>query len=206
MNQKARMLAGKLYVAQGPELKADCHRSRRLTRLFNATTEEQQEERLALLKELFAATGERLYIEPPFRCDYGGNIQVGEGFYANFDCIILDVCRVRIGERVLFGPRVCVYTASHPIDAGVRAELELGRPVTIGDDVWVGGNTVINPGVRIGNRVVIGAGSVVTRDIPDDVVAAGNPCRVIRPITEEDRRYWQQLRDQYRAEMEPPVG
>ena len=116
-----------------------------------------------------------------------------------FDCIILDVCDVTIGDNVFLAPRVCIYTAGHPIDAGVRRrQLEYGKKVVIGNDVWVGGNTVINPGVTIGDNVVIGSGSVVTKDIPSGVIAAGNPCRVLRPITEEDTRYWEELEREYR--------
>jgi len=123
---------------------------------------------------------------------------VGENFYANFDCIILDVNKVKIGNNVFFGPRVCVYTAGHPIDATVRnASLEFGKPITIGNDVWIGGNTVINPGIAIGNNVVIGSGSVVTKNIPDNVVAVGNPCKVLRSITEDDKKYWEEKRREY---------
>ena len=162
------------------------------------TTEADLDTREELIRELFGGTGEHFYIEPPFRCDYGSNIYIGENFYTNFDCIILDVCEVHIGDNVMFGPRVCVYTAGHPIDPGVRAEaLEFGKPVTIGNNVWVGGNVVINPGLTIGDNVVIGSGSVVTRDIPDGVVAAGNPCRVLRKVTEEDRKYWEAEREKY---------
>lgn len=192
MTEKELMLAGKLYTAHDEELAADCKRSRQLTRLFNNSTEEQGNYRVQLLKELFKKTGENIYIEPPFRCDYGSNITVGENFYANFDCIILDVNEVIIGDNVLFAPRVCVYTAGHPIDAKIRnSGVEFGTKVVIGNNVWIGGSTVINPGVTIGNNVVIGSGSVVTKDIPDGVVAVGNPCKVIRKITEADRLFWQ---------------
>ena len=123
---------------------------------------------------------------------------MGKNFYANYDCIIIDVCPVTIGDQVFFGPRVCVYTAAHPIDAKVRSTgLEYGKPVTIGDDVWVGGNTVINPGITIGSNAVIGSGAVVTKDIPGGVIAAGNPCKVLRSITEEDRKYWHLKQEEY---------
>jgi maltose O-acetyltransferase len=202
MTEKEKMLAGKLYIANDDELKIDFKKSRRLTRLFNNTTEEQQEYRVQLLKDLFERTGDRLYIEPPFRCDYGCNISVGNNFYANYDCIILDVCKVEIGENVFFAPRVCIYTAGHPIDAEVRnTGLEFGKPVKIGNNVWVGGSTVINPGVTIGSNVVIGSGSVVTKDIPDNVIAAGNPCRVLREITEEDKLYWEKKKEEYYNEL-----
>ena len=179
MTEKERMLSEKLYIPQDEELAADCARSRRLVRLINGTTEEQAEYRVQLFKELFARTG--------------------ENFYANFDCIILDVCDVTIGDNVFLAPRVCIFTAGHPIDAGVRRrQLEYGKKVVIGNDVWVGGNTVINPGVTIGDNVIIGSGSVVTKDIPSGVIAAGNPCRVLRPVTEEDTRYWEELEREYR--------
>ena len=192
MTEKELMLAGELYNSFDNELQNDCKRSRQLTRLFNTTTEEQLEYRTELLKELFKKTGEHIYIEPPFHCDYGSNISVGEKFYANFDCIILDVNEVVIGDNVLFAPKVCVFTAGHPIDADVRNSfVEYGKKVTIGNNVWVGGCTVINPGVTIGNNVVIGSGSVVTKDIPDNVIAVGNPCKVLRKITDEDKIYWE---------------
>ena len=201
MTEKERMLSEKLYIPKDEALAADCARSRRLVRLINGTTEEQAEYRVQLFKELFGRTGENLWVEPPFHCDYGCHISVGENFYANFDCIILDVCDVTIGDNVFLAPRVCIYTAGHPIDAGVRRrQLEYGKKVVIGNDVWVGGNTVINPGVTMGDNVVIGSGSVVTKDIPSGVIAAGNPCRVLRPITEEDTRYWEELEREYRRD------
>ena len=132
-----------------------------------------------------------MFIEQPFRCDYGKNIEVGNNFFANYNCVILDVAKVTIGENVMFAPNVSIYTAGHPIHPESRnSGYEYGIPVTIGNNVWVGGNVVITPGVTIGNNVVIGAGSVVTKDIPDNVIAVGNPCRVIREITEEDRKYY----------------
>ncbi len=180
MTEKEKMIAGMLYNHADAELKADADRSRKLTRLFNSTTEEQKEYRVQLLKELFGGTGDKIHIEPSFRCDYGSNIYVGERFYANFDCVILDVCEVHIGDDCLLGPRVCIFTACHPVDPKERLEgKEFGKPVTIGNNVWIGGNAVINPGVTIGNNVVIGSGSVVTHDIPDNSVAVGNPARVL---------------------------
>ncbi|GAA0391951.1 sugar O-acetyltransferase [Paenibacillus motobuensis] len=200
---KEKMLAGKLYMAGTGELAQDSKKSRMLTRLFNNTTEEQKDYRGKLLRDLFESVGESVYIEPPFRCDYGCNISVGDNFYANFDCIILDVAKVKIGSNVLFGPRVSVFTAGHPVDADVRNTLlEFGTPITIGDNVWIGGNTVINPGVTIGSNVIIGSGSVVTKDIPDGVIAVGNPCRVLRPITEEDKKHWEKMKEEYYADIE----
>lgn len=198
MTEKELMLSEQLYTSIDAELDQDKNKSRMLTRLFNATTEEQIGYRETLLRDLFEAAGKQIYIEPPFRCDYGYNITVGNNFYANFDCIILDVCKVTIGDNVFFGPKVCVYTAGHPIDAEIRdSMLEFGKKVTIGNSVWVGGNTVINPAVTIGNNVIIGSGSVVTKDIPDNVIAAGNPCKVLRKITKEDHIYWQQKKEEY---------
>ncbi|MDU5110168.1 MAG: sugar O-acetyltransferase [Clostridium sp.] len=203
MTEKEKMLAGDLYMANDKEIKADMKKCRVLTRLFNNTTEEQKEYRAELLKELFEETGDNIYVEPPFRCDYGCHISVGNNFYANYDCIILDVCKVDIGENVFFAPRVCIYTAGHPIDAEVRnTGLEFGKSVKIGNNVWVGGSTVINPGVSIGNNVVIGSGSVVTKDIPDNVIAVGNPCRVLRKITEEDKVYWEKKKEEYYSDLE----
>ena len=201
MTEKERMLSEKLYIPMDEALAADCARSRRLVRLINGTTEEQAEYRVQLFKELFGRTGENLWVEPPFHCDYGCHISVGENFYANFDCIILDVCDVTIGDNVFLAP-VCIYTAGHPIDAGVRRrQLEYGKKVVIGNDA-VGGRKYpsIDPGVTIGDNVVIGSGSVVTKDIPSGVIAAGNPCRVLRPITEEDTRYWEELEREYRRD------
>ena len=138
-----------------------------------------------LIKELVPAAGHGLWIEPPFYCDYGSNITLGERVFFNFNCVILDVAPVRIGSRVLFGPAVQVYAATHPLSAAERSTgLELGKMVEIGDDVWIGGGAIICPGVSIGARSVIGAGSVVTRDIPEEVLAVGNPCRVVRKVGE----------------------
>ncbi len=188
MTQKDRMLAGKLYRVD-ETLAAELRRARELLQQFNQSTDAAQ--RRDVLDRLLGGTGENLYIEPPFRCDYGANIYVGNNFYANFECIILDQCPIRIGDNVLFGPRVSLYSAGHPIDAQIRnSYLEFGKPITIGSDVWVGGDTVILGGVTVGSNVVIGAGSVVTKDIPSGCIAVGNPCRVLRRITEEDRAYW----------------
>ncbi|MCI8824110.1 MAG: sugar O-acetyltransferase [Lachnospiraceae bacterium] len=141
-----------------------------------------------VVKELFGKS-DRAFVNPPFYCDYGTNIQVGKNFFANYNCMIIDVARVRIGDNCQMAPNVAIYTAGHPIHPVSRNSMyEYGKEVTIGDNVWIGGNTVICPGVHIGDNVVIGAGSVVTKDIPDWTVAAGNPCRVLRQITEDDRR------------------
>lgn len=199
MTEKELMLSEQLYIANDMELEKDNAKARRLTRLINTATEEQADYRLGLFRELFGSVGKQFWIEPPFRTDYGCNTYIGEGFYANYDCIFIDVARIHIGNNVFLGPRVCLYTAGHPIDAEIRnQQLEFGKSITIGNDVWIGGNTVVNPGVTIGDNVVIGSGSVVTKDIPSGVVAAGVPCRVIRQITEADTTYWRTLAEQYR--------
>ena len=206
MTNKELMLMGELYkLNDEKELNEDFMRARRLTRLFNSMTEEQMEERKEIIKELFKSTGENVHVEQTFHCDYGCHISVGENFYANYDCIMVDVCEIIIGDNVLLAPRVGIYTAGHPIDAAVRNEgLEFGKPVIIGDNVWIGGNAVINPGVTIGSGVVIGSGSVVTKDIPDHVVAVGNPCRVSRKINEEDKIYWEKEREKYYQRIGQP--
>ena len=198
MTEKELMLSEQLYIANDAELAKDNAKARKLTRLINTATEEQAEYRLQLFRELFGSIGNTFWIEPPFRTDYGCNTYIGDNFYANYDCIFIDVAKIDIGNNVFFGPRVCLYTAGHPIDAEIRnKQLEYGKNIKIGNDVWVGGNTVINPGVTIGDNVVIGSGSVVTKDIPDGVIAAGVPCRVIRKITGEDTAYWKKQAEAY---------
>lgn len=181
--EKGKMLKGELYNAADPKLFEERLVARRLTRLLNQTVETDLATRTDLLKRLFGSTGKNLYIEPTFRCDYGYNIHVGENFYANFDCVFLDVCEIRIGDNCLVGPGVHIYTATHPLHADERiAGVEFGRPVGIGDNVWIGGRAVLNPGVRIGNNVVIASGAIVTKDVPDSVLIGGNPARVIKQI------------------------
>jgi maltose O-acetyltransferase len=182
--EREKMLSGELYDPFDPELVAGRARARDLCQDLNATREAQAGERRRLLAELFGNGGDSVWMQPPFFCDYGSNIELGERVFFNFNCTVLDVCRVRIGSFSLFGPAVQIYTPMHPLNAAERRREEFGKPVDIGSDVWVGGGAIILPGVRIGSRAVIGAGSVVTRDIPDGVFAAGNPCRVIRELTE----------------------
>lgn len=201
--EKEKMLQEDLYIASDQELREDSRKSRQLTRLFNQTTEEQTEYRDTLIKKMFKETGENIYIEPPFRCDYGTNTTIGNNFYANFDCIFLDVASITIGDNVMFGPRVNLLTPGHPIDAVVRnSGVEFGKEIHIGNNVWMGGNVTVNPGVRIGDNTIIGSGSVVTKDIPDNVIAAGNPCKVIREITDNDKVYWEKERKAYWDEVE----
>lgn len=202
MSQWDRMLQGKLYSCEVKDEKREALRRQceDFMDAYNATAYHDYDARQQMIRKLFAGVGEDCHILKPFHCDYGCNITVGDHFFANFDCIMLDVNKINIGNHVMLAPRVAIYTAGHPIDKDVRnAKLEYGYEVNIGNDVWIGASTVINPGVTIGSNVVIGSNSVVTRDIPDNVVAAGNPCRVIRPITEEDKKYWEtQAQDFYK--------
>lgn len=180
--EREKMVAGQMYDPLDAELTAARTRARDLCWKLNATGEADQDARRQIVRALFGAGGDTVWMQPPFFCDYGANITLGEKVFFNFNCVVLDVCPVRIGSFTLFGPAVQIYTAMHPLDAAQRRREEFGRPVEIGSDVWVGGGAIILPGVRIGARAVIGAGSVVTRDVPDAVFAAGNPCRVIRDI------------------------
>lgn len=183
--EKEKMLAGELYDATDEQLANERLKTRLLIKALNDTREDEVEERNRILKELIPNAGEGLWLQPPFYCDYGSNIELGEKVFFNFNCVVLDVMKVTIGSRTLFGPNVQVYTATHPMDHKERAAgLEYAKPITIGEDVWIGGSVVICPGVTIGDRSVIGAGSVVTKDIPANVFAAGNPCKVIRNLEE----------------------
>jgi maltose O-acetyltransferase len=181
-SEKEKMLAGELYNAADEELLSEREHARNLLYEFNHTRPGDKEKRQEIIKQLIVAK-DSFYIEAPFNCDYGYNIEVGDNFYANYGCIILDVNKVSIGDNVLLAPNVQIYTAAHPIDPFERLTgKEFAKPVSIGDNVWIGGEAIICPGVKIGNNVTIGAGSVVTKDIPDNVVAVGNLCRVIRRI------------------------
>jgi maltose O-acetyltransferase len=181
--ERELMLAGRMYDPLDPELVAAREKARNLCWELNATRDADAAIRRALLRDLFGTGGDDVWMQPPFFCDYGTNIHLGRKVFFNFNCVVLDVCEVRIGDRTMFGPAVQVYAATHPLDAVERSSgRELGKPVTIGADVWVGGGAVICPGVTIGDRAVIGAGAVVTRDVPPGVFAAGNPCRVIKTI------------------------
>jgi maltose O-acetyltransferase len=178
------MLAGELYDPLDAELVQARDRARDLCQDLNATRERDREVRRSILKQLFGQGGESVWMQPGFCGDYGSNILLGERVFFNFNCVVLDVCVVKIGDFTLFGPSVQIYTATHPMNAEMRRKQEFAKPIKIGSDVWVGGGAIICPGVKIGSKTVIGAGSIVTRDIPDGVFAAGNPCRVIREITE----------------------
>lgn len=180
--ERERMLAGELYNPHDPELVAARARARNLCLDLNGTREEEVERRRDLVRRIFGSGGETVWLQPPFFCDYGEHIHLGEGVFFNFNCVVLDVCEVRVGARTLFGSAVQVMTPMHPMDAMERRTKEYGKPIAIGEDCWIGSGAIVCPGVTIGDRVVIGAGSVVTRNLPSDVFAAGNPCRVIREI------------------------
>ena len=180
--ERDKMLAGELYDPTDPELVLARERARDLCQSLNATRERDPDERRRILRALFGAGGDSVWMQPPFFCDYGTHIELGERVFFNFNCVVLDVCPVRIGSYTMFGPAAQVLTPMHPFDPELRRREEYGKPVEIGSDVWVGAAALVLPGVRIGSRSVIGAGSVVTRDVPEGVFAAGNPCRVIREI------------------------
>lgn len=189
MNQIERRDAGLPYISDGSVFEQQ-KRARRLTQALNTADRADFDKLAGIVKELFGKS-EGAWVNPPFYCDYGFNIEVGKNFFANYNCTILDVAKVRIGDNCQMAPNVAIYTAGHPIHPDTRNTMyEYGIEVNIGDNVWIGGNTVICPGVRIGDNVVIGAGSVVTKDIPDWCIAGGNPCKVIRKITEADRKFY----------------
>lgn len=194
MTEQEKMLASHWYQSGGESLFGQRQAAKGLLFELQQVHPSDIAKRTELLKKLFGKTGTKIWIEMPFACDYGANITIGESFYANHGCVILDCAPVRIGDEVLFGPQVGIYTASHALDAAQRAAgWEIAKPITIGNRVWIGGGTVVLPGVTIGDHSVIGAGSVVTRSIPANVVAAGNPCRVLRAVTEADRIPSEQL-------------
>ncbi|MEO1417213.1 MAG: sugar O-acetyltransferase [Bacteroidota bacterium] len=187
MTEKEKMLSGQMYDASDPVLSEERHRARLLFQKINQMGDEEKAARDLLFYELFGESGEDLWIEPPFYCDYGYNIKVGKKVFMNFNCVILDVMEVKMGSNVLLAPNVQIYTATHPVDAKTRATwLEFAKPVTIGDDVWIGGGAIICPGVTIGNGVVVAAGAVVTKDVPNNVVVGGNPAKIIKEIDNSD--------------------
>ena len=192
MSEKEKMLNGLLYLADlDPELLEDRNRAKDLCFEFNNLKPSDEENKRKIIKKLFKSVKDNFLIQPSFWCDYGYNIEIGNNFFSNHNLVILDCAPVKFGDNVLIAPNCGFYTAGHPIHPDSRnSGYEYGIPITIGDNVWIGGSTVILPGVTIGNNVVIGAGSVVSKDIPDNKIAVGNPCRVIREITEEDRKYY----------------
>jgi maltose O-acetyltransferase len=181
--EREKMLANEPYVANDPELEGMFQKAQMLLYGFNLSLPGESQKRREMIQALFGAIGQKFDIRPPFRCDYGCHIYAKENLFINYDCVILDCNKVFIGSNVMFAPKVQVYTAYHPLDPEMRrSALEMAAPITIGDDVWVGGGVIICPGVTIGNNTTIGAGSVVTKDIPANVVAAGNPCKVLRHL------------------------
>ncbi|MNI56119.1 Galactoside O-acetyltransferase [compost metagenome] len=188
MTEKEKMLAGKAYKAFGEELIRERQHAKEVVFEYNALRPTEIEKRNSLLRGFLGKTGENFFIEPPFRCDYGYNILLGENFYSNYNFMVLDCNKVTIGDHVLIGPNVSIFTAGHPVHHELRkADHEFALPVTIGNSVWIGGGSIINPGVTIGDHSIIGSGSVVTKDIPANVIAVGNPCKVLREITDEDK-------------------
>ena len=203
MTEWERMVAGKIYFPGDDSLLETRQRARVLCRQYNDALPEEDELRDEILHQLLRSVGKDCWIEPTLRCDYGCNITVGDTFYANYDCVFLDAAPITIGNNVLVAPRVCFYTAGHPIASSVRnTGLEFAAPITVEDDVWIGGNVTVLPGVTIGRGTIVAAGSVVTKDLPSGVIAAGNPCRVLRAITDADREIWEARRIAYEAERE----
>ena len=183
MTEKEKMLAGEPYRATDPELVAERARALRLVTRFNAVAGDDAAAGAAVLRKLFGELGEGCTVMPSFRCDYGYNVRMGRNAFVNYDCVFLDCNRITLGADVQIGPAVQIYTAGHPVEPELRrAGVEWARPVTVGDNVWIGGGSILLPGVTIGANTVVGAGSVVTRDLPANVVAAGNPCRVLRSV------------------------
>jgi acetyltransferase-like isoleucine patch superfamily enzyme len=188
MSEQEKMISGQLYNSTDEKLSEQRIKAKKLCRQYNNLEPDNYEERKSILKELLGKTKENFWIEPNFWCDYGYNIEIGENFYSNHNLVILDPAKVTFGDNVFIAPNCGFYTAGHPIDAELRNQLlEFAYPITVGNNVWFGGNVVVLPGVTIADNVVIGAGSVVTKDIPANVVAVGNPCKVLREITEEDK-------------------
>ena len=191
MTEREKMLNGKAYNAFCEELLGERQYAKEIIFEFNSLRPSEIEKRNEIIKKLFSKVSDNLFIEPPFRCDYGYNISIGENFYTNYNCTILDCAKVTIGDNVLFAPNVSLFTAGHPIHFEPRnTGIEYAFPITIGNNVWIGGGVIVNPGITIGDNVVIGSGSVLTKDIPSNSIAVGNPCKVIRKIIDEDKKYY----------------
>lgn len=182
-SEKEKMLAGEMYDPADETLVAERRAARRLTERYNATGVDDATERERILRDLFGSVGENPTVEPTLKCDYGYNVSVGDDFYANFDCVFLDVCPVEFGDDCMLAPGVHVYTATHPLDAERRVSgREYGKPVSVGDRVWFGGRAVVNPGVTVGDDAVVASGAVVTEDVPENVVVQGNPAKVVKEL------------------------
>ena len=188
MTEREKMTSGAWFMTGDPELMECKARARERAGAYNATGEHEPERRVQLLKELFGSCGEKPFIKPPFHCDYGFNIHVGDRFFANFDCCFLDAAPIVIGDDCLIGPHTCIFAVNHPLDPEARKTgVARGAEVRIGNNVWFGGNCTVLPGVTIGDNAVIGAGSVVVSDIPANAVAVGNPARVVKLVTDESK-------------------
>lgn len=193
-----RMLAGELYLASHLDTKNSSKAGKMLTQKINNLPIYEKEEIVKLEKELFGKTGKSIYVNPPFYVDYGRHVEIGENFYANMDCIFLDVNKIVFGDNVMIGPRVSFYTAGHPTDAEIRiTDLEFGLPIFVEDNVWIGGSSVILPGVTIGKNSIVAAGAVVTKDVPEDSIVGGNPAKLIRKIDKFDKEKWSNKMKEY---------
>lgn len=182
-NEREKMIAGEMYNPMDRELLEDRERAKRFCRLYNSTDDTDYEARKDLMKGFLGKTGENLHIESSFKADYGYNIEIGDNFYANYDCLLLDICPITIGKNAMLAPGVHIYSATHPLDSAERnSGKEFGKPVKIGDNVWIGGRAVIAPGVTLGDNVVVAAGAVVTKSFPDNVVIGGNPAKIIKNL------------------------
>lgn len=193
------MISGKLYSSLDSELQDLTNRAAELLFDYNNLRPSDFENQQRILKELLGHLGKNNTIKVPFKCDYGFNISLGKNFFANYNCIFLDSAPITIGDNVMMGPHVSLFTPGHPIDEVVRHEdlLEFAKPITIGNNCWFGGNVTVLPGISIGNNVVVAAGTIVTKDIPDDVIVAGNPSKILRKIDEDERQFWQAKRESY---------
>jgi len=202
MTEKEKMISGKPYKAFGEELSSQRQAAKEMIFDYNNLPPSQGHKQKEIIKRLVGQVGKDFYIEPPFRCDYGYNISIGENFYSNYNCTILDCAKVTIGDNVMFAPNVSLFTAGHPVHFEARnAFIEYAFPINIGDNVWIGGGVIVNPGITIGDNVVIGSGSVVTKDIPSNSIAVGNPCTVLREITDEDKKYYFKKLNLYQTEF-----
>ncbi|UUX33690.1 sugar O-acetyltransferase [Fundicoccus culcitae] len=198
-----RMLSGDLYHASDKELTARALKGRLLMEKYNQTSMVDREERAEILEEMLGSVGEGCWIETPIYFDYGSNTKIGKNFYANHGCTLLDVAPITIGDNVMFAPNVSLYTAGHPIDSAVRQSgLEFGKAITIGNGCWIGGGAIINPGITVGDNAIVASGAVVTKDVPENVIVAGNPARVLREINADDKAYWEALQAEYHASKE----
>mgnify|MGYP001773623724 FL=1 len=196
------MLLGNLYLAGNILLENKSIHGKKIVQKINNTPIEEKETIVALERQVFGKTGDNLYVTPPFQVDYGRHVEIGNNFYANMDCIFLDVNKIKIGNNVMVGPRVSFYTAGHPIDPQIRIEeLEFGLPITVEDNVWIGGSATILPGVTIGKNSIIAAGAVVTKDVAANTIVGGNPAQLIRAINEEDKCYWNKKKEEYQSRL-----